>query len=476
MFCNSCGTELRTINSFPTGKSNKRLENSNFEITSIEKSTDLDNKVENPHFQKLKEIIKLKNGKLISKSYKNVKTHVIIQCEKGHRWKVTPDNIINGNTWCPICHFENLSKLFTQYSIKNLKEFAQSKGGDCLEERYLGWDNNHRWICEEGHEWLANPRNVIAGGTWCPYCAEEELYERVARGILEVLLNEKFSKIIPNWLNADLIGKPGGRRHLDGYSERLRIALEVHGIQHYKYEPFYHKGDVRNFIKQQEVDNLKRHLCAERGILLIEIRFVWDGRDWRNLEFNEIEEFYRNILKSNGICIPESSKKIDWIPFLSIHRTQDLILKLLAEQGEMNLTDIAGNLNINYKSAGRHLKGLISLGLINYREGKQNQKLFSVKDSVKDIVAEKVNKIPQKFLIERKTELTNQTEKDILKLLKERGGLTTEQISIMLKLSKRTVEGYIKSLELRDFVKYSRLTGMGQAHPKIWSINDQKLT
>jgi hypothetical protein len=69
-----------------------------------------------------------------------------------------------------------------------------------------------------------------------------------------------------DWLKSDL-GKP---MELDLYIEDLRIAVEVQGVQHSQYNPFFHK-DIEGFKRQLSVDKQKRDLCSKHGILFYEI-------------------------------------------------------------------------------------------------------------------------------------------------------------------------------------------------------------
>jgi hypothetical protein len=56
------------------------------------------------------------------------------------------------------------------YSIDGLRNFAQTKGGDCLSKTYLGARDKHRWRCSEGHEWEASWDSLNNKNTWCPVC------------------------------------------------------------------------------------------------------------------------------------------------------------------------------------------------------------------------------------------------------------------------------------------------------------------
>jgi hypothetical protein len=48
-----------------------------------------------------------KDGKCLSKHYKNCKTKMLWQCKNGHQFLSTPDNIKQGK-WCSYCYNKNV--------------------------------------------------------------------------------------------------------------------------------------------------------------------------------------------------------------------------------------------------------------------------------------------------------------------------------------------------------------------------------
>lgn len=117
-----------------------------------------------------------------------------------------------------------------KHSIQELQKVASERGGKCLSDIYLGIDKKHDWICNEGHNWNSTPHNVLRG-TWCPICSEyESLSERICRIFFEKIFKAKFPKTKPKWLR----NSKGNLMELDGYNEKLKIAFEYQGRQHYK--------------------------------------------------------------------------------------------------------------------------------------------------------------------------------------------------------------------------------------------------
>lgn len=54
-------------------------------------------------------LVKKKNGKCLSKEYVNVKTKLLWECDKGHRFQSTPDNVRLG-MWCSKCKKKNIKR------------------------------------------------------------------------------------------------------------------------------------------------------------------------------------------------------------------------------------------------------------------------------------------------------------------------------------------------------------------------------
>lgn len=75
------------------------------------------------------------------------------------------------------------------------------------------------------------------------------------------------------------------RLELDCYNALLNLAVEVQGQQHYKFIKYFH-GNEGEFKKQQERDMIKRLLCKEHGIKLIEIPF--------NISESKVEQYLLN--------------------------------------------------------------------------------------------------------------------------------------------------------------------------------------
>jgi hypothetical protein len=127
----------------------------------------------------------------------------------------------------------------SKYTLDNVIKICNEKGGECLSNSF---NLLMEFKCKNGHCWKASPYNVIGKNSWCPLCSES-LYERICRLYFETLFKEKFPKTHPNWLRND----KRKQLELDGYCEKLNLAFENNGKQHY--QPIY-GGLILNKIQR----------------------------------------------------------------------------------------------------------------------------------------------------------------------------------------------------------------------------------
>ncbi|KAF0510057.1 hypothetical protein F8M41_018517 [Gigaspora margarita] len=112
--------------------------------------------------------------------------------------------------------------------------------------------------CIKGHEWCATLENVKNRDTW---------------EIISKYLGPPSKIRRPNFLK--ISEYPFGLE-LDIYYPEYSFAIKVQGQQHEKYIDFSHRKDPKNFIKQQEWDQLKKELCEKNWIVLSHIWYYED--------------------------------------------------------------------------------------------------------------------------------------------------------------------------------------------------------
>lgn len=106
-------------------------------------------------------------------------------------------------------------------------------------------------------------------------CSREEY----CRQVFERLTKHRFPSTRPDWMKRPTTGKP---LELDGYCEKLKLAFEHDGAQHYTYPNVFHKTK-EEYNQQLERDTLKEGYCKMNGVYLIRVR--------ADLPLDDIEAF-----------------------------------------------------------------------------------------------------------------------------------------------------------------------------------------
>ncbi|MFZ4740196.1 MAG: zinc-ribbon domain-containing protein [Bacteroidales bacterium] len=127
----------------------------------------------NDTIQQLKQIAVSKGGLCLSDKYVNSQTKMLWQCEYGHKWEATGNNIKKG-TWCKECSTRERG-VKRRTSIDYFKQYAISKGGICLTDKYENQKTRLTFQCSQGHKWTTSGGTLKGNQTWCRYCANPSL-------------------------------------------------------------------------------------------------------------------------------------------------------------------------------------------------------------------------------------------------------------------------------------------------------------
>jgi len=74
---------------------------------------------------------------------------------------------------------------------------------------------------------------------------------------------------------------PSEQLFIDFYLPNRKIAVEVHGEQHYQYVQHFHKNPI-GFAQAKARDERKRQWCIINNIVLIELPYMENDDEWRN--------------------------------------------------------------------------------------------------------------------------------------------------------------------------------------------------
>ena len=120
--------------------------------------------------------------------------------------------------------------------------------------------------------------------------------ELECRRVLRKIFNKPFNTSRPNFLrnpvtSSNTSNGDSFNLELDCFEPSLKLACEFQGQQHYKYIPYFHKSKEA-FRNQQYRDELKRRMCRDNRINLIEVPYT--------IKNQSIENYIRKQLKLIG--------------------------------------------------------------------------------------------------------------------------------------------------------------------------------
>lgn len=116
----------------------------------------------------------------------------------------------------------------------------------------------------------------------------ESIGEKICRDHIEKRLSTPFPNERPDFLKNTVTN---ANLELDCFSNKLKLALEYNGKQHYEFIPKFHKTK-NDFYNQKYRDIMKKRLCFENGIDLIEVPYT--------VKFGEIPFYIDSALEKLG--------------------------------------------------------------------------------------------------------------------------------------------------------------------------------
>lgn len=213
----------------------------------------------------VREIIREKEGTLLSKEYKNSHIKIRVKCNKCNCiWNPKLMHIINSNSWCPKCS-GNLKR-----SLDDINKFIQSKNGKLITDTYQNNKSKLNIECRKCKTTWTSCWDLLKRGRWCPFCS---IYK--TQKILSCIIQELYSNCIVH-LNYRQFGwlknkkDPRGVLEIDIFVQSLdgsfSLAIEYDGRQHYEPVCFggmsYDKAK-KEFIKQKQRDRRKNYLIKK---------------------------------------------------------------------------------------------------------------------------------------------------------------------------------------------------------------------
>lgn len=209
------------------------------------------------HIDILRRVAKERGGTCLSKKFLGARAYHKFRCKFGHVWEVLASHVVNSGSWCKECAGHVVK-------IRQVREFIKARGGNLLSKEYVNARNKLDIACANNHEFQINWNSLSSKGSWCRYCSQS-YSERICRVFMESIFGEEFPSGSPDWL----VNREGARLYFDGFCEKLKVAFEHHGRQHFcKVKHFDKRSDLGHRLNN---DQSKRKKSKENSVLLIEI-------------------------------------------------------------------------------------------------------------------------------------------------------------------------------------------------------------
>ncbi len=117
---------------------------------------------------------------------------------------------------------------------------------------------------------------------------KESKGEAECRRVLRELFGRPFDKDRPDFLRNPVTGG-NFNLEIDCYDPQSKIGVEYNGVQHYEYVPYFHKNK-EHFLNQKYRDDMKRRMCRDEGVTLIEVPHTVAVQDIRGFLVKELRK------------------------------------------------------------------------------------------------------------------------------------------------------------------------------------------
>lgn len=207
---------------------------------------------------KIKEELRSYDYELLNDTWSGYHDRIDVEDGDGYKGRTKFDTLRKGGSFSRFA-------LYNPYSLDNVKLFCKLNGFTCTipNQRFGGWDNNIKVLCECGNLYHVELSKLINGHqSRCPECA-------VKVSKIESEVGLYLEKIGVSYCKQKIFSDCRYKKPLpfDFYLPDFNIAIEVQGEQHYK--PVEGFGGEKAFELQQKKDKIKKDYCNYTGIHLM---------------------------------------------------------------------------------------------------------------------------------------------------------------------------------------------------------------
>ena len=215
--------------------------------------------------------------------YINNSTKITITCPSHGDFEQIAGKHILGSK-CPKCMHEKSSldqRSNSHYFIEKAKN-THGHRYDYSKVNYINKKTKVNIVCLKHKEFSQTPGSHLKSAG-CPRC-------KTSKGELaiEAILDKH------NIISEPQYKLPFYKYEYDFYLPDYNLFIEFHGIQHYKYIPFFHNNCIEDFKYQQDRDKTKIELAKEYKISMV----VFNYKHLKQLSFEDFEKHLLKIINS----------------------------------------------------------------------------------------------------------------------------------------------------------------------------------
>lgn len=210
------------------------------------------------------------------------------KCEKINEFFV--GSLLKNNSLieCQFCSGQKIRKDHTIYKFELEEKYP---GAFTLLSNYENVNKEIKVRCNQcGFIRYVKPNNLIRNG-YCPKCSSKKnLGEETIKQYLDNhSIKYETQKYFKDW--------GIGIHYFDFYLPEYNLVIEYNGIQHYEFNPYFHRN-TENFAYQQEKDKIKRDTAISKGYNYLSIKYTL---------FHKIEKILNNFFQGST-TIPQGSR------------------------------------------------------------------------------------------------------------------------------------------------------------------------
>ncbi|MCP4371590.1 MAG: hypothetical protein GY797_26235 [Deltaproteobacteria bacterium] len=233
--------------------------------------------------EEMQAIARKNGGKCLSVSYVDNRTKLLWECAKGHQWKAVPYSVKSG-AWCRKCYYTQRG-ISRRLSIEDMQVVAKQRGGKCLSDTYENNQTKLLWECAAKHQWRATPAHV-KHGTWCKICADKQkgISQRLSIEDMQTIAKQRGGKCLSD-------------TYVDAHTSLLWVCKEKHQWMARPHDvkngntwcPFCW-GKVKELIEDmQTIAKQRGGKCLSDTYVNAHTKLLWEcakGHQWKAVPYS----------------------------------------------------------------------------------------------------------------------------------------------------------------------------------------------